>query len=95
MFNSQVQSLLNVSVADHFVDDDTDRGLGDVVDDTGLTLVELVWHTLLDGTVSLDVDNVTDLVDLQVGRQSNGTVLSKVTLEHVTSTRSVTMSILK
>lgn len=90
VFNSQVDSLFEVSVADNLVDDNTDGGLGNVVNDTGLTVVVFVWHTLLDGTVGLDINDVTDLVDLQVGGQWNGTMLLEVTLESVTSTGSVT-----
>lgn len=93
VLDSQVNLLLNVSVTNNLVDDDTDGSLGNVENDTGLTVVVLVWHTLLDRTVGLDVHNVTNLVSLQVSRQRNGSVLSKVTLEHVTSTRSVTVTV--
>ena len=68
MFNSQVDSLFQVSVSNNLVDDNTNGSLGNVVDDTGLTVVVFVWHTLLDGTVGLDVNNVTNLVGLQVSR---------------------------
>lgn len=93
VFNSQVDSLFKISVTNNLVDDDTNRRLGDVVDNTSLTVVVLVWHTLLDSTVGLDVNNVTDLVNLQVGGQSNSTMLLEVTLESVTSTGSVTTTI--
>ncbi|EEQ41247.1 conserved hypothetical protein [Clavispora lusitaniae ATCC 42720] len=90
VLDSQVDLLLDVSVTNNLVDDDTDSRLSDVENDTGLTLVVLVRHTLLDRTVGLDVDNVPNFVDLQVRRQWNCPVLLEVTLEHVTSTRSVT-----
>ena len=83
VFNSQADSLLDVSVTNDLVDDNTDSRLGHVVHNTSLTLVELVRHTLLDGTVGLDVDNVTNFVDLQIGRQGDSAMLSEVTLEHV------------
>ena len=92
VLDSQVNSLLDVSVADDLVDDNTNGRLGNVVDNTSLTVVVLVWHTLLDGTVGLDVNDVTDLVDLQVGGQRKSTMLLEVTQEGVTSTGSVTVT---
>lgn len=44
MFNADVHSLLQVSVADFLVDDDANGGSGHVVDDTGLAVVDFVGH---------------------------------------------------
>ena len=54
-------------------------------------MVVFVGHTFLDGTVGFNVYDITNLVGLHVGGQGNGTMLLEVTLESVTSTRSVTM----
>ena len=92
VLDSQVDSLFEVSVSNNLVNNDTDRRLGDVVNNTGLTVVVLVGHTLLDGTVGLDVDDISNLVGLHIGGQWDGTMLLEITLEGVTSTRSVTMT---
>lgn len=62
VFDSDVDTLLNVPSAHSLVDDDTDGVLGHVVHHTCLAVVNFVWHAFLDGTVHFDVDNVSNSV---------------------------------
>jgi hypothetical protein len=43
-----------------------------------LPVVELVGKTLLDGSVGLDVNDVTNLVGLEVGGQRNSAMLTEL-----------------
>ena len=44
MLDSDVDSLLNVTIADLFVDNDPDCGLCDVVDYTCFAMIDFVGH---------------------------------------------------
>ena len=44
MLDPDVDSLLDVPIANSFVDDDADCGSGDIVDHAGFPMVNLVGH---------------------------------------------------
>lgn len=90
VLNADTDTLLDLTVTNGLVDNDTEGTLGDVEDDTSLAMVELVGHTLLDGTVGLDVNEVTDLVGLHVGGELDHAMLAEVTGEEMASTGTVT-----
>lgn len=46
MLDAQVNALLDVTVLDLLVDDNSDGALGNVVHNTGLSVVNLVRHTI-------------------------------------------------
>lgn len=92
MFDTNVDSLLNVSVTNNLVKKDTNSRTGHIKHDTGTSVVEVVWETLLDSTVGLDIDNVTLLVGVEVGGETWSSMLLEVPGEFVTSTSAVTVT---
>ena len=48
VLNADVHTLLNISVSDELVEDDSKGRLCDVVDNTSLTMVDLVGHTIVE-----------------------------------------------
>ena len=93
MINLDVNSLLNNAVSDLLVDFNTDSSLSDVENDTSAAMETLEGHTLVDGTVGLNIDVVTILVTTQVSREGDDTMFTEVSLEHVTSTSTITVSV--
>lgn len=90
MLYSDVNTLGKYTVTDTLVDNDTDRGLGDIKNSASSTMVVLEWHTLLDRWICFDIDDVAYFVVGQVGSEGRNTFLSKVFLEEVTCAGSVT-----
>ena len=50
-------------------------------------------HTLLDGTITFDVDDVASFVDVHVGGQAWHTLVPKSFREHVSGSSSFTVSV--
>ena len=46
MLHSNIDPLLDVSVAHALVDDYANSALGDIVDDSGFAVIDFVWHTV-------------------------------------------------
>ena len=62
MLDPNIDTLLDVAVADFLVDDYTNGGTGDVVNYSGLAMIDFVGHALLNSTIGFDVDDITDSV---------------------------------
>lgn len=93
VLDAHMDLLADDAVAVELVHLDTDGARGDVPDDTGLTMVELVREALLHRSVTLDVDEVADLVHVQVGRERDVSVLAEVAGKQVARVRAVTVRV--
>jgi len=93
VLDSEVDSLGDNSSVVLLVDDNTDGLSRDVEHSTGGSVVDLVGHTLLDGTITLDVDDVSLVVVGEVGLQANDSLLSEVLREHVSGTPTSTFRV--
>jgi len=90
MFDADVHALLQVSVSNHFVDDNTNSMGRHVINDASATVVVLVRHTPLHCSIRLNVHDVSNSVVYKVRRQLNGTMFFEATLEHMARTRPIT-----
>lgn len=88
VFDTDVNALLDVAVADTLVDNDTDRGFGYIINHARLAVVDLVGHTLLHSTVDFDIDNVTNTILLQVSGHRNKATFPEAAREGIPGARS-------
>jgi len=91
MLNSDTDSLWDDSSVDQFVDNDTDGDSGDVENSSGLTVVELVWHTLMDGTIGDDIDVISNFVVDEVSVEWSSSMLLVRLREKISSSCSLTV----
>jgi len=90
MLDSDMDSLLQLSVTDDFVDDNTDGSGSDIENLSGLSMIEFVGHTTLMRGISDNIDEVTSSVAHQVFGEVGGTMLSEGLREQISSSVSVT-----
>ena len=69
-----------------FVYDNAHRMLGNTVDSSSFSMVTFVGHSFLNSAHSLDIYNITFLVDSHVCSQRNYSMFSKRPREHITAT---------
>ena len=67
MLESNVDSLFDDSISNFLVDDNTDSSGVNVEDSTSSSVIVLVGHTLMDGTID---DNINVITNVVVGQLS-------------------------
>merc|ERR1719337_620294 len=78
VLNSDINAFWNDTSIVLFVDNNTNSTSGHIKNASGCSMVDLVWHTLLDGTVTFNIDDITLSVACHVGLESDNTLLAKV-----------------
>ena len=67
--------------------------LCDVENSTSLAMVVFERQTLLEGSIALDINNISFLVDFQEGGQRFNTMLSEFLREQVTCAAAITLGV--
>jgi hypothetical protein len=93
VFDSDVDALRDDATIVLFVDDDTNGSSGNVEDASGGSVVDFVRHSLLDGTVTLDIDDVALAVTGEVRLQPDDSPFAEVFAEHVPRSASDTFRV--
>jgi hypothetical protein len=88
VFNAHMNTLFKDTSIDKLVDTDTDGRLGNVEDNSSSSVVDLVWHTLVDRRISKDINVVTNLDLHQILRKVDRSVLTVLLSKHMARTRS-------
>jgi len=74
---TDVDSLGDDSVSELLVNNDTDRSGVDVEDSSGLSVIKVVWHTFMDGTINNYINVITNSVGGEDLGDTDSTVLSE------------------
>ena len=93
MLDSDMDSLGDDSVSDLLVDNDSDGSGVDVEDSTGAAVVVFIGHTLVDGSIDHDVDDISDLVGGQGLRDVHCSVCSESLSEFVSGSSLVSVAV--
>lgn len=86
VFDPYVDALFKDATVDELVDAYSDCRFGNVEYDAGASVVEFVWHTLVDGWVGEDIYVVANLDVHKVLGEVGKSVLAKLLGEHVPGT---------
>ena len=93
MLHLHMDSLLDDTVSHLLVHLHTHSSLGHIKHHSSASVITLEGHTLMDGAIGLNIDVVSILVATHVSRERNHSMITEVSLEHVTSTCTISVSV--
>jgi len=93
VFDTNVDPLGNDPLSNPLVHDDTNSMRSDVEDPSSPSMIELERHSLLEGSVPDDVDEVSSFVGSKVGSQRFHSILLESTGEHVPGSPTVSLGV--
>merc|ERR1711928_99775 len=91
MLNPEVDSFWDDSVSELLVNDSSNSSSCHVEYSSSFAVVVFVWHSFVNGSISLDINNVTNLVGLQISRQMFDPCFSELFREQVPRSSAFTM----
>ena len=93
MLHSDVNSLGNNSLSDLFIDDNS-NGPGVYVEDSaGSSVIVLIGHAFVDGSINHNVNDISDLVGGQSLRDVDSTMLFKSLFKFVSGSAFVSVAV--
>jgi len=66
MLDTDVNTLCKNALLDTLVDNDTERMLCHIINNTCASMITLVWHSLLNRTITPDINNVSLFIGFHV-----------------------------
>jgi hypothetical protein len=93
MFNSNMDTFWDDSLSDLLVDNNSNSSRVDVEDTTCTTMVVFVWHTLVNGSIDANVNNISDLIGCKSLGNMDGSVLFESFSEFVSSSSVVSVAV--
>ena len=93
MLDLDVNSLLNDAVSHLLVDLNANRSLSHIKNNSSATMISLERHTLMASSVGYNINVVTNMVGAHESRERNHSMAAECSLEHVTSTGTITVSV--
>ena len=93
MLNSNVDTFWDNSLSDLLVDNNSNSSRVNVEDTACTSMIVFVWHTLVNGSVNANVNDISDLIGCKSLGNMDGSVLFESFSEFVSSSSVVSVAV--